>query len=1350
MIKSVVSFLKIICTSLALSLAITAQGQPVNNTTYMQNPGVETPGTHRSVPIKLGGVDAVSGEINLQVPLGPRMPGRLPIGFVFSYDSQNGYHMQLGGDFRPVVWPDTAAKRLMYTVIVDGVHHNFARNFEVTNTINASSWMSEYSVDDGRQEAVDLAERLSANSTIQYQVGPFVPHVYQSMDGRSYFITSSWKICKVMDSSCTSTLFAGQRMMFLTEGQALWTDCKGTSHFQTPWGDHVIVQESGVTYDANFSSGAYNGGSIDIYYANDPSHHIWMTISSVSVFNNTASIQINNTFGLPSVSLNGTCHWRQRVNRDFIGSAGVFAIIWDYGFNPNTMTETADSQSVTTTFNWDRTGTNPYLTSIVHPNGLTESFTYGGTLNLNNLSDYSYNSDTGEWTGFSPNPNQSVIYIAAVPVVNQVVRQKSGDGTCIQFSRTLPAWQVIPGSVLWSQKNHVTLIKTYATPSPSGSWRGIKLTHPSYTYSGWNNYWGGPQAGSQEIMDAYLFATSAVVQADFIDTNGDTYKSVQYDDWSLRSYYNSSGDVFFTNPTNTQATVSIPIIPTATSATITAPGLPTQVNTMSNWDQYGYQTSTAYNQAGSWSVDNRTENSWNRGGWLNVLVNESDQFVEGNALPTLRSGAGTLVTLQKTSMVYDGMDRPTQISTTVGSTVKTENRSYSGTNPNPIQSTVSIGSYLLSGSVGKSYTYAYAPHYWLVTEKDILTKQTITHEPGSVMGWDNAVTDPYGVRTVIIHDGWGRIHQQTRQAKGTVGAMVTTYTYDPNGLWMTETVTGAGKTLVTKTHYDAFGREIKVEKPDGSWQSTSYNGWGEKVSQTPWIQAGQTNYGSYVWTYDPKGRVISETDPKSRTLMQAPTDPAWNVLQNGVVTTVIDDRGYSKSTIVDLLGQKRAIIDQKGQQANFTYGAMGRLIQTSFNGQVRTYGYTDLGWLKTRNEPEEGLTKYSNFTVLGQPTVVTKLGSGTDGLTITTTLDGNGRPVSVKSSDWTVRRTMTYNATFTDKLATVKDVQPWGIINESYSYDALGRRKSKTVSDEFGQSFSLSEQFDALGNVISLTYPAGGNQSAPRTVQYSYDAANRPLDVTLGARRGHMEYVGLGSLFVKTLTFGNNATTTSTMNSGELAQVTQVVGGATIQSQPMTWTAGGLLTSRGSDTFGYDELGRLKSALTHGLSSETMTQWFGYDPQGNRTSVKSTFSAGGSSASLPAQNEALTWTDTPDGMNRIPSTVQSPTGDLLTGATYDTYGRLAQVWAVPGDSTSLMNWSYDALGRVVAENGTRFLLDADGLRFRRSKADGNGQYQYQYVIYGFNRDPLCTFETAGFTPAPGAPAVPAKAKKVNP
>lgn len=132
-----------------------------------------------------------------------------------------------------------------------------------------------------------------------------------------------------------------------------------------------------------------------------------------------------------------------------------------------------------------------------------------------------------------------------------------------------------------------------------------------------------------------------------------------------------------------------------------------------------------------------------------------------------------------------------------------------------------------------------------------------------------------------------------------------------------------------------------------------------------------------------------------------------------------------------------------------------------------------------------------------------------------------------------------------------------------------------------------------------------------------------------------------------------------------------------------------------------------------------MDQSFSYDRFGNRTVSSISAPAG----ALASDSEALSWTASYPNGNDLPATVSVAGGSLSTGVQYDDLGRMRQVWTTPGQPSTQTSWIYDPSGRVVGENGTNYLLDSEGLRFKRTMADGTTQY----TIYGFARDPLSVF-----------------------
>lgn len=1303
------------------------------------DPGEMTPTTYRGIPVKYGSVDAVSGSLDLKVPLGPRLPGRLPWGFTWTYESHNSTHQTLGGEFRPVVWPRTdPTGRFNYTVLVNGGAISFAHNFFIQD-MDAQAVLNQRVGDD-----LGFADAM-VDANLQGQgdaFGPLHTEVHPSTDGTKFLIFSGWPT-----KNGSPTQFFGKRMTILDGTTTIWTNFRSTNpndnkvvtHVLSAYGNHLVITETGLNrkYKPAFVDNI--AGTITIQ--NQDGQTLTMTVT-------TNSVAVTNSMGYPEVDLACSPADRIRGNAEDYGHSGYLS--WDYGLVPTTMT--MDGQI--TTFSWssvyldnpNRTINWVMFNSITHPNGLVESVGYADKP-IKRYSDYAFNPNTGQWIGFL-NTSPWISYAYQYWVINQVVQNWNDRGKKVAITRVGPDWieSANPAGNPITGTEHTTTIRTYDSPSGQGAFRDVKLTHfPLQTTAGVK--WGGPGASDLDISSAYLFVTSAIQKVDFASSDGSIYKTAQYGAYDMTPTFSWAMGVGVPNPMNQPPPPIIfwdfPGVPSPGVALVTQPNLPSQTYALQR--SSNGKAATAQNHAmpdpssssgagpawgsvagvGSPNVDTTKTASLSLSGWLQPLSLTQVNAINGYYLQYLRQVNGSTADLGKVDTVFDGLDRPKTITSKVEGEITRQELTYSGLNPSPIAATTYVGDLPFSGKIGKSFTYGPGPQYWKTSETDLLTGQTTTITPDD-QGREIEKVDPNCISTSTRYDTWGRVWTQTTHGADPV---TKTYDYDNAGLWMKETVSVAGRNLVTTTTYDGFGRPILVTNPDASYQLTAYNGFGEKVTQSPWFKPGQTNYGVTTWTYDGKGRMIRETDPQGRVLVDASADPSWNSGYNGVLTLTKDDRGLSHQTVTDLLGQKRWVIDPSGTPATFAYNAQGKLIRTAFGGQVREYGFTPRGWMTSRKEPEEGATYYGDFTAWGFPILTKKSGrsgSPSSAVTLAAELDDLGRPLNL----WKMHpdgsqdqlKAYAYDPKFRTQLSAVQSFQPNGTLMEAYHYDDWGRPATKTVQDDAGASFSVSQTLDGLGNVTSLTYPAGGGKQA-RTVTIGYDTKLRPLDVSMGILRGHMDYDQVsGTQVAQTLTYGNGATSRQVFNKGELTLVEHRSASVLLESSALSWTAGGLLLSRGADTYGYDALGRLQQSVVNGWSGEVMTQSFTYDTVGNRTGVSAT------PQNTARPDEALSWTATYDGTNSIPYWVwvNDPGYYLATGSVYDDFGRLREINAIPGDSSSRAMWQYDDESQIVQENGARFLLDAQGLRFRRVEADGTTKY----VVYGFNREPLSTFTMA--------------------
>ncbi len=1400
----------------ALMLALTT----VQAGTDADTSGNTTPSTSHQIPVRLGSVDAVRGGLSLSIPLGPNLPGRLPIGLVWRFDSQDSVQYRIGGSFKAVTWPvDALGLGGGYvppsiTVPVGASTYTFHRNFTPSSAVPSKD---EF-------EALLRARGVGLDGTL-FGISLKCP----SSDGTKWYL-ETFSVAYEPDELGGKPIATSTHQKVILDGpNAIWTIDGKTTCFSNLWGDCVVAQELGGNGAAPTGIRIWNAKSntefvqLDLTLPETKSifgygkYQVYQVPQTPSA-SNLATVTISNGMGLSTVILKGI--YRELITlavdentpgfipNEWTVNCATTSFIWSTKYLDLAPTTAADPGGPGSTKYVDAPLAIP--DSITYSNGMKETYRHSlpsielGEGGSSNLSSKAF-SPTGIWTGYKigwPNtqglPSGEQPNPSKLPGVTSVMTEDSGPGRFVQILQDGPTITKPPGSATfdWSKTTNTTWVLNYATAHPGSteSFRGVKIYHPST-----NNV--GTTAETVSTPSAFLFTTSAILAVERIRGNGvagglGTWPpgslSVDQvsimDGWDIRSWANPTGS--FAN--------ALPVTAVATRTATYTTKLPTRIVRAGNRDSWGPTRTDEYHlppdSQGLPAVDATSVGLWasalpsgetatiQRSGiitrhWDSValeLVTDSDEkTLSGTDLSALR-GVGS-VSFGQTSYAHEpGTAFLKETTGTREVAVAKETRVYVPGKPmlQEVSKGVTQGGAQLpfSGLIGTTYDYDQTPYQWLKTETDKLTGRATAYLRDA-LGRETLRTDANGVKVQTEYDGMGRVSSVTRLAKGAVGPVSTTYAYDPAGLWKTETVTADGRTLTTSTEFDLLGRVTKVILPDGSTQRTGYDGWGQKVWQTPVLKPGE-DHRQNTWTYNEKGQVTASFDSQGRRLSSAydpavgPSslwEPQWVDAEQRVVFKTWDDRHapdghyYLRQEKHDLLGQKREIIDQAEQLSSYTYDRDGHLARTYQDGQIRTYTYhPQMGWLTGRWEPEEGTTTYDNFTALGTPKYSRVMGrTGQLNVETTTALDAWHRPTQIDVTDGGVlvnRRTLTYRDDY-NVPDTLTELQPTGTMSESYGYDDLARLNARTVSDPAtGRSFSISRILDASGNPVSLSYPAGGGR-AGQTVTTEYDSVNRPKTVRLdNVLRGQMTYgSATGNGWTDNLFYNNGASTASTMDRGELVSVIhQVMSGlpGNQQVNRMSWTAGGLLKTRGpnatpgdpsNDAFDYDALQRLSYVRTWGIGGELAKQWFRYDRWGNRELSDYTYATNGGMAK---PDELMAWTASYDGGNRLPSLVNGldpgstgggsgagiVSGPLPTGVAYDDLGRIRSVNAIPGNVASQTLWRTDPMGRVAQEtvNGvvTTFLLDGEGLRFKKMRADG----WLQYTIYGFSREPLSVFE----------------------
>lgn len=1428
------------------------------------DPAHETPLSSRSIKIGIGSVDAVSGDLNLRIPLGPRLPGRIPLGFSYSYRNQDGLHSYfagasstgvVGGNFRPVVWPsgDTFGDSpLQTTVLLDGQPLVFYRNYTTSKMPSGADFLKAMA----DRHVLPTPPQAAINyDGGQLYLGPAVP----SSDGTKFllgfhYLTEVLHYDKNTDTTTYSIVPVGGGSVVIDGPNAIWKQSSGSlaghtlTHFTNLWSDHLVVDE----VQTEVATGFYAVTSIQIQDLVVPENSLTLSFTQTGAIQTTmltqtdvsgnpiysypnflsmtGTIDVTNSLSLPSASLPGYFRAKQRFYPLPAPWCPGYSLtqtpqpegIWDDGFFPFTVTQSAtggSSQTISilwTQYVEGRPLGNP--TEINYPSGLKESFSYG---NVTRLSMLSFSKCDGTWAGFSytrgsgdSQESLGATNSGVVQISREDTRRPGIADECFKILRTQPTWEgtqnLEHGPTTWTctEHNSATAIVHYGTSSPSGAYRGVRLTHPSYV-EGMDT--SGPQG--------YLLATAAVLFEEMFTGTGapvspadlgtSPYAVTVNDGFDLKNWANPSGAL----------TNGLPVNPVALRTTVYSQNLPTRItvsgnpNTSGARDDYGPAITDEYTDiprtfptvSGTalpmWSAalpasENhlihrrgqiQREANFNLTSPLNtlmrLLVKADHKTLDGPGLPGLRfsapnagasvqapSGGISSVDFGTTTYTFDTLGRISQQQGDRDGFSALEQRTYMDGLP----LLKDITKNPLSGPGGSSYpnpdntevtagkTYSWADTHVQAGPSTVVDKTDRRTEYFlyDALGRETNHTDVLGIVTTTSYDVWGRKATVTRQGRGSIGSVSTTTTYDPNGWWKEEEVTVDGKSQKTHTDLDAFGRVVLVATYDANstqanQQTFQYDGFGQKIAQSPVLVRTQASWGIERWIYDDQGRMTDHLDAQGRTLMHVVQQPTWGPgpgLASGILAVwsiTQNDQGYTRSEGHDLLGQKVGIVDQAGQLSRYFYDQDGHLLQTLQGNQQRSYTYNAMGWMTSRTEPEEGTTAYSKFNLFGTPLISQQYGR--DGSaprnTFTTILDAWLQPMTVTAAgpEGTVTRTFTYDyaASNTHLLTSLAETSavsglPAQSLTETYGYDDLFRLSNKVISDG-AQSFAVSRVLDAIGNTTSLTYPAGGGRAA-ETVTVDYDALRRPKTVkAANSLRGTMSYDDQINLTTVTslLTYGNGVTTKQSQDKGELIRTEHAVVNpngmmaTNLESNSVGWTPGGLMLSRGTDTFQYDGLQRLIQATVQGLEvGEQITQLFGYDQYGNRSVNGYSYTPGATQNPSNRPSEVLAWTASYTNRNDLPATVSTAGGSLNTGASYDALGRMSQVWAIPGKDSELASWIYDPSGRVVKESSggvtSTFLLDAAGLRFKRMRAD----HSLNYTIYGFNQEPLVVLEQA--------------------
>ncbi|RZU42417.1 RHS repeat domain-containing protein [Edaphobacter modestus] len=725
--------------------------------------------------------------------------------------------------------------------------------------------------------------------------------------------------------------------------------------------------------------------------------------------------------------------------------------------------------------------------------------------------------------------------------------------------------------------------------------------------------------------------------------------------------------------------------------------------------------------------------------------NGSPQGIFGNQTSILR-GSGSEQT--KISTVYNGFGMPTQ-----------------SVDPN-----------------GNPTTYSYDSTGLFLSGIQHPTTNGVNHTVG--YGFDRntgaviSTTDENGVvSNYFYNDPLGRI-SQVRNAVGASSENWITYQYPSLrqiNVAQDENTKGDGL-LKSSTTFDGLRRVIQQTNPNGAVIDKTYDGLGNlQTLSNPHIASSSTD-GTTTYAYDALNRITIQTQPDGSVQRWA---------YSGSQTNLTDEAGHTWSRNYDALGRLGNVTEPNGASTSYVYDAAGNLTSATQigasgdTGRSHRFSYDSLSRLRSATNPETGTINYNSYDADGN------LISKTDarGITTSYTYDALNR-LTQRSYNDGVTLPILYGYDAKSILIGSTHTTPTNGVGRlswsctllpnscqsmtSYSYDPMGRIAQQWYlrpSNQTGAADVVSASYNLAGNMTSLTYPDGRNDTQ------SWDSAGHLQTVTYDNWNGqHVGYPYISSASywpndaAQAIFYGNNTATGYHMNNRQQIDTFDLVylPSNTVYSslvycfgvatQPLasgfpscdqltngnngnTLQIKDVLNPANNQSFSYDALNRIISASSSTYSQQYAIDSFGnmsmmangsaiysFDPTTNRisnlpcASAFAPYDAGGNQLCDTDQNGAFRKYGF-DAANRITQVTMFGTTTPFENYFYDANDNRISKTGADGSSTEYINFNGQPIAERNSGGSWSDYIFANGERIARSDtstAPLNGQASTTY------------------------------------
>lgn len=538
--------------------------------------------------------------------------------------------------------------------------------------------------------------------------------------------------------------------------------------------------------------------------------------------------------------------------------------------------------------------------------------------------------------------------------------------------------------------------------------------------------------------------------------------------------------------------------------------------------------------------------------------------------------------------------------------------------------------------------------------------QLSVHAYDAATGTLTSLQDPNGLTTTWTNDAWGR---KTRESRP--DATATTWHY---------------KTCVDTCASGGVAVAVTIEqqwaKVDGADERTTvpletfHDKLSRKVMTRTWDAQGNAVYAD--WIHDHKGKLLKQTTPHTwadrQALRHGTTEVAGRdalgrptlikttrsagtgtddtqVTYNGLSTTVVNAKGQSRATAMNVLGKVASTTDTNAKVTRYAYDPFGNLkVSTDPLANQISLTYDDLGRKTQLKDPDLGTWSYK-VDALGQTYEQTDAKAQKTSFSFDDLGRLTDRIEPDQQSHWVYDTAANGIGDLAESYtgpSTAKDYR------QIHTYDSLGR--PERVITRLDWDYAAIHSYDAYGRLMKTIHRRNAVGEAGGTAQQMYYFTYNNQGAVQQLKRGDGTQLlwtrdtqdALGHTVKET--FGSGLVTQRQFNAytGRLEAVdTGTVGSngvlqPSIQNDQYTYDALGNLETREQlaamngalvkDTFTYDALNRLASMKLGTGAARLMA----YDDLGNITSKPSVgtyaYPASGASSVRPHAVTGITGT----------------------------------------------------------------------------------------------------------------------------